>query len=207
MKEKVEIKEEKISIIDVILLIVFILILIFIFSIYIICNQTNDYVESVIPEDYGKPTERRTFNSNFTPYEGANQSAGNVRSLVSDVHASNANNEEHQVELIMPEKLSGSKVYKVELEYGEDEYINRIVVTEIKNRETFNRQYEQYIGKGLSASKIRKLISLIKESNSENEEHQVKLIGPEEIDDKTTYKTEVEYGSNKYINRIDIIEE
>ena len=72
----------------------------------------------------------RNFNYNFTLYEGKSQSAMQIRALVSEVKASNEEQSERQVELIQPEGLSSSKKYRVVLEYGEDGYINKIIITE-----------------------------------------------------------------------------
>lgn len=73
----------------------------------------------------------RTFNSNFTPYEGTEQSASQIRSLISAVRSSNANSE-HQVEIqgISTSDIEANGSYTVELEYDEENYICVITITE-----------------------------------------------------------------------------
>lgn len=97
--------------------------------IYIVQNQ-QEQTGAVIPEEYGISVSNKTFNSNFTPYEGENQSDKQIKALISTVKASNMKYEDHQVKLIEPKKLSSSKKYRVALEYGEDDYVNKIIITE-----------------------------------------------------------------------------
>lgn len=71
-----------------------------------------------------------TFNSIYLSYEGTEQGASQIRSLISTVKANNATNEEHQISMQEPDILSSSAKYFVELEYDSDGYVNNIIVTE-----------------------------------------------------------------------------
>lgn len=61
----------------------------------LIMNSTGDTQRSV--EDQSKAIAIRTFNSQFTPYEGSEQSASQIRALKSTVNSSNSTNPDHQV--------------------------------------------------------------------------------------------------------------
>lgn len=77
---------------------------------------------------------RRTFNSNFTPYVADNNSASQVRALVSSVKASNASNEDHQVVLEPADiykKVTSSKKYNIDAEFDDEGYINKIIIEEM----------------------------------------------------------------------------
>lgn len=98
----------------------------------LIMNSTGDTQKSV--EDNAATIAIRTFNSNFTPYEGESQSASQIRTLVSAVKASNAKDKDHQVTLVLPTGgLKSSEKYEVVLDYGEGEeatgYVQKITVT------------------------------------------------------------------------------
>lgn len=90
-------------------------------------EEYDDFSDVQINAD---ETAVRIFNANFTPYEGENQSASQIRSLISAVRSSNANSE-HQIELqgtISELKANGK--YTVELEYDADNWICTIIITE-----------------------------------------------------------------------------
>lgn len=92
----------------------------------LIMNSTGDTQKSV--EDQSKAIAIRTFNSQFTPYEGEGQSASQIRSLVSAVNSSNGTNSEHPVTITVPTLNSKTK-YDVKLEYASDGYVNKITVS------------------------------------------------------------------------------
>lgn len=124
--------EENVNTIDIMLLVVFICITIFSIVILVMSIQyPTSGIQPVTTQTYDIP--KRIFNSNFTPYMGEKQSASQVKLLISAVEASNATNEERQVE-IEPEdintKLKASKKYSVELEYDDEGYVNEIIITE-----------------------------------------------------------------------------
>ena len=94
----------------------------------LIMNSTGDTQKSV--EDQSKAIAIRTFNSQFTPYAGSNQSASQIRSLISAVKASDGTNADHKVDLVTPDPIKANVKYDVTLSYGDDGYVNKIVVTE-----------------------------------------------------------------------------
>lgn len=82
---------------------------------------------------YGTPMPVRTFNSNFTPYEGENQSASQIRALKSAVKANN-DNKERKVELDMSGvKLTNDGRYTVTMQYDDEGYIIKIKIEEDNN--------------------------------------------------------------------------
>lgn len=96
----------------------------------LIMNSTGNTQKSV--EDNANTIAIRTFNSNFTPYEGENQSASQIRALKSAVNSSNATDKEHQITFTMATgvKLTSSGKYTVELGYDSDTgYINSVTVS------------------------------------------------------------------------------
>ena len=84
-------------------------------------NSTGDTQRSV--EDQSKAIAIRTFNSQFTPYEGSEQSASQIRALKSTVNSSNSTNPDHQVTFELEKNLTinSQNKYNVELIYGEKE--------------------------------------------------------------------------------------
>ncbi len=95
---------------------------------------------SIERKSYNEDSETsviKTFNSNFTLYEGKEQSAVQMRNLVSRIKSSN-NVEENKknnhlvtinslmIEDIKDVKLNQNIKYTVELDYGEDNYISNI---------------------------------------------------------------------------------
>ena len=81
----------------------------------LIMNSTGNTQQSV--QENADTIAIRTFNSNFTPYEGEDQSASQIRSLISAVKSSNAKSEQ-QIELKgTTTGLKANKKYKVELGY------------------------------------------------------------------------------------------
>ena len=96
-------------------------------------EEYDDFSDVQINAD---ETAVRTFNSNFTPYEGEGQSTAQIRSLISAVRSSNANSEQ-QVELQGDiSELKSNRKYTVKLEYGDDEYVCAIIVTEEGDNES-----------------------------------------------------------------------
>ena len=91
-------------------------------------------------EESAKIAEKQSFNAQFTPYEGDRSSAAQVRSLIAAVTASNAANEEHQIELIKPENIKSSSTYSVTMLYDSEGYINKI---EIKDNAAVNNEQKQ----------------------------------------------------------------
>ncbi len=96
----------------------------------LIMNSTGDTQKSV--EDQSKAIAIRTFNAQFTPYEGEDQSASQIRALISAVNSSNGTNTEHKVEWTDKQTptVNLNKKYKVTLEYDDGGYVKTIKVEE-----------------------------------------------------------------------------
>lgn len=95
----------------------------------LIMNSTGDTTGSV--EDSAGQIAIRTFNSNFEPYLGENQSASQIRALKSAVNASNAKTPDHRIDLVPADlALKSSKKYKVTEEYAKDGYINKLTIVD-----------------------------------------------------------------------------
>lgn len=81
----------------------------------------------------------REFNAQFTAYEGANNSAAQIRSLIATIDASNAlkrvDSEEDEgfVKYTGPKSFSTNKQYKVELKYNNEGLVCEVIVTENGN--------------------------------------------------------------------------
>lgn len=124
-KTKREMRTKKINKVDIIISIICIIVTIF--NCVLAMNPTESSDGPAIEQT---EMETRAFNSNLIPYEGDNQGANQVISLISIVKKSNESELEHQIELIKPEKIENSKKYCVELKYDEEKYINEIIITE-----------------------------------------------------------------------------
>lgn len=101
----------------------------------LIMNSTGNTQQSV--QENADTIAIRTFNSNFTPYEGEDQSASQIRSLISAVKSSNAKSE-NQIELKgVTTGLKANKKYTVVLGYEDSTgsgtgYIKTITISEQK---------------------------------------------------------------------------
>ena len=106
----------------------------------LIMNSTGDTQRTV--EDTAKSTAARSFNAQFTPYEGKNQSAAQVRSLITAVNASNGADSTHKVTIAYAKKngndvalasaadLLNTDLYTVSLTYNSTTgYINKVTIT------------------------------------------------------------------------------
>lgn len=89
----------------------------------LIMNSTGDTQKSV--EDQSKAIAIRTFNAQFTPYEGEDISASQVRTLFSTIEASNATNTDHTVDIdtssgciTKSSQVKANKKYTVDLDYS-----------------------------------------------------------------------------------------
>lgn len=105
----------------------------------IIMNSTGDIGGT--SQRQGEIMAIRTFNSQFTAYEGEAVSGSQIKELISAVEANNAKDDEHKVTLTTgtnnvtkSSQVVASKKYKVELSYGNDDasktgYIQEITIT------------------------------------------------------------------------------
>lgn len=93
----------------------------------LIMNSTDDTTDSVSKS--AADMAIRTFNSKFIPYVGSGQSASQIRSLVSAVNSSNANDPDHPITLDPSDinrQLKSSTKYTVDVDYADTGYIGTI---------------------------------------------------------------------------------
>lgn len=91
-------------------------------------NDVNEIVNEVLNTANNALAEE--FNTMFTSYEGTGRSASSIRTLLTIVNKTNeTHSDKHPIEVDMPE-LKTSKKYSVELEYDDQGYINKIIITE-----------------------------------------------------------------------------
>lgn len=92
-------------------------------------NNMNNVVQDVQNHVYNMAIQ--TFNAQFTAYEGK-CTGTQVESVIEVVGISNVANPEHQVTInITKDDVKRSNKYRVEAEYGDDGYINKINVTKV----------------------------------------------------------------------------
>ena len=102
----------------------------------IIMNSTGNTQKTV--QDSAQSTEIKSFNAQFTPFEGGGQSASQVRSLISTVKASNGTQGTggHQVKIygktgttaFNATTLKENTKYTVTLDYADDGYVSIVRV-------------------------------------------------------------------------------
>lgn len=77
--------------------------------------------------------EINTFNSKFTQYEGNRISGNNVKSLLNSITQNNYINEGRQIKIsgdvATNQDVKSTDTYKVEFEYGNDGFINKVIIT------------------------------------------------------------------------------
>lgn len=101
-------------------------------------NRNNNHL--VVSELYGPPSGYyiRSFNAQFTSYEGSNLKAAHIRALFATINAIHAahgvdsEEDEYFVKYTGPSiaKLRNDKRYKVELKYNDEGYVCEVIVTE-----------------------------------------------------------------------------
>lgn len=108
----------------------------------LIMNSTGGVTAGM--ESSAKAMEMQSFNSQFTTYIGDSISGSQVRSLISNVIASNKNNDDHTIEMkglgqsgftsnssdlgTMSKKVKSSKKYTVTMDNDEDGFVKQITV-------------------------------------------------------------------------------
>lgn len=109
----------------------------------LIMNSTGGVTSGM--ESSAKAMEMQSFNSQFTTYIGEKSVSGTqVRSLISNVIASNANNEDHIIEMKglgkssftssstdlgeMSKKVKSSKKYTVTMDNDDDGFVKQITI-------------------------------------------------------------------------------
>lgn len=98
----------------------------------LIMNSTGSTQDTVASEAEG--IAKRTFNSNFTPYEGESISASQVRSLFSAIAATKGSDHVVTVdssgEITSNNQIKSNKTYAVHANYGDDGYVSTITINE-----------------------------------------------------------------------------
>ena len=93
----------------------------------IIMNSTGNTQETV--RGAAQSSEIKSFNAQFTPYEGEDQSAAQIRSLKAAVYASNGAHKDHQVTYTEKETIVSTRKYPVTLNYDPSKgYVIEVVV-------------------------------------------------------------------------------
>lgn len=145
------------------------------------------------------------FNSQFIKYEGTEKKSTDVEELISMVIINNRNHNDHQVlvstagegfteniqfteatnNIIELSEINGNikanKEYSIQLEYDDIGYVYIIniqtgeSIVDTQAIDTFNAQFEAYSNKIISGEQLSALISIMRESNKQNAEHQVRL--------------------------------
>ena len=72
--------------------------------------------------------EQEIFNKQFELYQGLDINGTSIKQLEKIVKESNENDLEHKVELILDETNEEDR-YNVELQYNDEGYVNKIIVT------------------------------------------------------------------------------
>lgn len=114
------------------LLIIFYILVVAIIVLVILITSWSGNGRSVDDFDETK-YQIESFNSKYTAYMGKAVTGSTVKSLMIEIRASNAQNEEHQVlqeGIQASNQIRSSKMYEVEAEYDEEGYINKIIITE-----------------------------------------------------------------------------
>lgn len=101
----------------------------------LVMNAMNPMTEQAQGQSEGMAI--KTFNAQFTAHEGNHRSAAQVRSLVSDINASNAANEGHQVTITSGTQtgltnftpVAGTRYTVAVTSYADDGFINVITIT------------------------------------------------------------------------------
>lgn len=76
--------------------------------------------------------------------------------------------------------------------------------------ELFNSKYSPYMGKKRSESDVRQLITLVKNNNESDKEHQIEFTGitnSSKISKDDKYTIECDYSDDEFINKIYVIKE
>jgi len=146
----------------------------------------------------------QTFNSQFTPYEGTNLTAAQIKSLISMVLTIN-NTTGYKVVLneegiYLVEQVKNEAKYDVELYYDDEGYVNEISIKEASgegeenpeepetpqqpntptqgandmDKAIFNTAFMSYVG-NINGDRLNSLLQVIQDSNSKYPEHQVTL--------------------------------
>lgn len=207
-------------------------------------NQLNDNVNNTTNEDTNNTTDEpdiddeqtkelaiRTFNGQFTPYEGEKNSSSQIKTLISLIETNNSTRTDgHTVNIsnngiTKTDDVLSNKVYKVEILFDVEGYVNEVEITENGDSQNatelpttnqpgdistlvFNSKFNYYIG-DITGSKINDLLKIAQDSVSNYPEHPLtissnNLTDLNEIVPTETYRVTPSYDSAGYINKLNI---
>lgn len=194
-------------------------------------NTNNTTDEPNIDDEQTKELAIRTFNSQFTPYEGEKVSSSQVKALISLIGTNNSTRTDgHTVNIssngiTKVDDVLSTKVYKVEVLFDVEGYINEVEITENGDSQNateqpstnqpgdistlvFNSKFNYYIG-DIAGSKINDLLKIAQDSVSNYPEHPLtissnNLSDLNEIVPTETYRVTPYYDSAGYINKLNI---
>lgn len=178
----------------------------------------------------------KNFNEQFSGYEGEEISGTLVKSLLSAIILNNNSDADHQVTVKISDTeieegttdtadianiqktINREDIYKVEYN-KENEYITEIKIEKTegdnisREAQRFNQNFMSYEDKTITGKEVKgTLVTLIRDSNRENEEHQIEIVSGEltsisQIKDDAEYKITLTFDDEGYLNRIDADEQ
>ena len=195
-------------------------------------NNTNNETDTPdLDDEQTKELAIKTFNSQFTPYEGEKKSSSQIKALISLVETNNLTRTDgHTVNIsnngiTKADDVLSTKVYKVEVLFDVEGYINEVEITENGDSQdatelpttnqpgdistlVFNSKFNYYIG-DITGSKINDLLKIAQESVDSYPDHPItissnNLADLNEIVPTETYRVTPAYDSAGYINKFNI---
>ncbi len=192
-------------------------------------NNTTDELDGV--DEQTKDIVIRTFNAQFTAYEGEKVSSRQIKALISIIETNNSTRtDEHTVNIssngiTKADDVLSTKVYKVEVLFDVEGYINEVEITENGDAQdtteqpstnqpgdistlVFNSKFNYYIG-DITGSKINDLLKIAQDSVTNYPEHPLTissntLTDLNEIVPTETYRVTPSYDTAGYINTLNI---
>lgn len=199
-------------------------------------NNANEDLNNIIDtpdidDEQTKELAIKTFNGQFTPFEGENVPSSQVKALISLIETNNSTRTDgHTVNIssngiTKADDVLSTKVYKVEVLFDVEGYINEVEITENGDSQNateqpttnqpgdistlvFNSKFNYYIG-DITGSKINDLLKIAQDSVSNYPEHPItissnNLSDLNEIVPTETYRVTPSYDSAGYINKLNI---
>lgn len=194
-------------------------------------DTNNNIDDPDIDDEQTKELAIKTFNGQFTPFEGENVTSSQVKALISLIETNNSTRTDgHTVNIssngiTKADDVLTTKVYKVEVLFDVEGYINEVEITENGNSQNateqpttnqpgdistlvFNSKFNYYIG-DITGSKINDLLKIAQDSVSNSPEHPItissnNLTDLSEIIPTETYRVTQSYDTAGYINKLNI---
>ena len=199
-------------------------------------NNANEDLNNIIDtpdidDEQTKELAIKTFNGQFTPFEGENVPSSQVKALISLIETNNSTRTDgHTVNIssngiTKADDVLSTKVYKVEVLFDVEGYINEVEITENGDSQSateqpttnqpgdistlvFNSKFNYYIG-DITGSKINDLLKIAQDSVGNYPEHPItissnNLADLNEIVPTETYRVTPSYDSAGYINKLNI---